>query len=199
MKIKKGFSFFEVLIVLVVVGILFVAFRSVFYVKNKDIFYGQACIESIYGQVNNFLFAGMSSKSINSWWTQIFPNTYSIHFDPDNQKIDLIYNDDAIYNSMTISWQSNILYCNNNSITIYMSGDNYHIIITKGLQAQQHNKPIYLSGVDFLGRNIFWLCNIEGDDCKEIAAFTTDTRTINIQKQMCLSFTGAGECYERDN
>lgn len=63
---KRGFSFLEVLIVIMIVGILFVAFRSSFQVKNKDVLYGQACIETLYGQVNNFLHAGLSSKSMNS-------------------------------------------------------------------------------------------------------------------------------------
>jgi len=47
-----------------IVSILFVAFRSSFQIKNKDVLYGQACIETLYGQVNNFLHAGLSSKSL---------------------------------------------------------------------------------------------------------------------------------------
>lgn len=65
-KHPKGFSFLELLMVMMVVSILFVAFRSSFQVKNKDVFYGQACVESIYGEINNFLYAAISSKSINS-------------------------------------------------------------------------------------------------------------------------------------
>jgi prepilin-type N-terminal cleavage/methylation domain-containing protein len=65
-KKKKGFSLIELIIVMVVVGILFVALRSSFQVKNKEVFYGQACVESIYGQVNNFLYSAISSKAINS-------------------------------------------------------------------------------------------------------------------------------------
>ena len=65
-KTKKGFSFLEMLIVIMIVGILFVVFRTSFQVKNKDVLYGQACIETIYGEVNNFLHAAISSKSINS-------------------------------------------------------------------------------------------------------------------------------------
>lgn len=63
---KKGFSFLEILIVIMIVGILFVTFRSSFQIKNKDILYGQSCIETIYGEINNFLHAAISSKSVNS-------------------------------------------------------------------------------------------------------------------------------------
>ncbi|MEI6774956.1 MAG: hypothetical protein WCL18_09665 [bacterium] len=52
------------LIVIMIVSVLFIAFRSSFQIKNKDVLYGQACIETVYGQVNNFLHAGLSSKSL---------------------------------------------------------------------------------------------------------------------------------------
>ncbi len=63
-KKRKGFSFLEMLIVMMIVGILFVVFRSAFQVKNKDLLYGEACIETIYGEINNFLHAAVSSKSL---------------------------------------------------------------------------------------------------------------------------------------
>jgi prepilin-type N-terminal cleavage/methylation domain-containing protein len=66
MKTKKGFSFLELLIVMMIISILFVTFKSSFQIKNKDILYGQACIEHVYGEVNNFVYAAISSKSVYS-------------------------------------------------------------------------------------------------------------------------------------
>jgi len=200
---KKWFSFLELLMVMMVVSILFVAFRSSFQVKNKDVFYGQACVESIYGEINNFLYAAISSKSINSWWTQIFPDVYNINFDVSNQSISLKYkttgNPYYTYSDITISGQNNIQYCNNNNSTLLLSWDSYEITINKWLQENTTTKAFYLSGVSITGQNIFRWCDGQGNECKNISYFLTDTRTITIQKHMCLHFDTTGDCLEWDN
>lgn len=200
---KKWFTFLEVLIVMMIVSILFVTLRSSFQIKNKEVFYEQACVESIYGQINNFLYGAISSKSVNSWWTQIFPDVYNIHFDTSNQNISLQYkttgNPYYTYNKINISGQNNMQYCNNNNSTLVLSWDSYEITINKWLQENNTTKAFYLSGTSITGNNIFRWCDNNWEDCKEIAHFITDTRTITIQKQMCLYFDTTGDCLEWDN
>jgi hypothetical protein len=116
-----------------IVGILFVAFRSSFQVKNKDVLYGQACIETLYGQVNNFLQAGLSSKSIFTANVAIFPEEYIIAFDPANQLMTLKYieqGSEYIYSDISISGNTNT-YCISNSYTLKMMGDTYELHINK--------------------------------------------------------------------
>lgn len=199
----KGFSFLELLIVMMIVSILFVTFRSSFQVKNQDVLYGQSCVESIYWEVNNFLYAAISSKSINSWWTQIFPDIYTISFDPNNQKIALTYKTTEdiyyTYNTIIVSGQNNMQYCDSKYSTLLLSGDTYEITINKWLQKNNTMKSFYLSGVSITGENIFLWCDGQGNGCKNISYFLTDTRTIAIQKYMCLRFSTTGDCLEWDN
>lgn len=198
---KSWFTFLEILIVMIIISVLFVAFRSSFQVKNKDIFYGQACIETIYGEVNNFLYAAISSKSLNSWWTQIFPETYIITFS--GQVIDLWYQESegpyTIYSSIPISENTNN-YCSSNKYTIVMTWDSYEVYISKWLQNNQ-NTNFFLSGTTGVSTwgNTFLQCDNTLTWCKTMAYFQSDTRALSIQKKMCLAFEDNWDCSERDN
>lgn len=204
MKTKKGFSFLEILIVIMIVGILFVTFRSSFQIKNKDILYGQTCIETIYGEINNFLHAAVSSKSLNSWGTQIFPDTYIITFDPTTQHIHLWYeaqwNPYYIYRSISVTGDVNN-YCSTAAYTIVMSWDAYQVYINKWLQKTQEKSFFYFSGINSVstGADTLLQCDTTGTGCKTLARFEADTRTISLKKQMCLSFATTGDCLEWDN
>lgn len=199
---KSGFSFLEILIVIMIVGVLFVTFRSSFQIKNKDILYGQACIETIYGEINNFLHAAISSKSVNSWWTAIFPNTYIITFIPSTQSIELGYKDQGniytIYSSISITGNGGN-YCSSNNYIILMSGNQYSVTIAKWLQETQNRLSFSLSGAGIsTWANIFFQCDTTWTGCKTIAHFESDTRTVSIKKQICLTFTG-NNCLDWDN
>jgi len=193
----------EILIVMMIVGILFVAFRSSFQVKNKDILYGQACIETIYGEINNFLHAGLSSKSLSSWTMQFFPDQYSIRFNPDTQSIGLWYKEQGnehIYSTIELTGNINIMYCTSNRYSIQLSWETYELYINKGLQENAALQFFYLSGTNSISTwwNTFIQCDAQWTWCKIMARFESDTRTISLKKQMCLSFSGS-DCNEWDN
>lgn len=203
---KKWFSFLEMLIVIMIVSILFISFRSAFQVKNKDVLYGQACIETIYGQVNNFLYAWLSSKSVFNGTTEIFPNQYIINFDPSNKKIELKYttgetSTDILYSTIEMTGNMNNNYCITNSYIIVLSWDNYQLHINKGLQENSALQSFYLSGNSLVntGESIFWQCTIQWTWCKEMARFESDIRTLQLKKYICLRFEETGECSEWDN
>jgi len=198
----KGFSFLEMLIVIMVVSILFVAFRSSFQIKNKDILYSQACIETMYGQVNNFFQAGMTSKLQLSGSTTIFPDQYIISFNPTQQRIQLKYNEQGneyTYSTIELTG-SNIMYCSSNSYIIQLSWETYEIYINKWAQAISTLKYLHLSWTNSISTwwSIFLQCNTQWTWCKTMARFESDTRTISLKKQMCLSFSG-NDCSEWDN
>lgn len=199
---KRGFSFLEILIVMMIVGILFVVFRSSFQVKNKDVLYGQACIETLYGQVNNFLHAGLSSKSLFVWTSVIFPDQYIVSFKPAQQLIELKYSEQGseyIYSSIELTG-SNIMYCNSNRYTMILSWENYELHINKWLQENAALQFFYLSGTNSVSTwwSEFLQCDNQWTWCKTMARFESDTRTISLKKQICLSFTGT-DCLEWDN
>lgn len=202
-KKRKGFSFLEMLIVMMIVGILFVVFRSAFQVKNKDLLYGEACIETIYGEINNFLHAAVSSKSLTVSWTQIFPARYIISFLPLEQRVTIGYEEEnspyTLYKNIPMTGNT-IDYCRDNEYSIVLSGDTYDIAINKGLQKNQDMQFFSISwvGIVSTGENILRQCDLQQTVCKKLARFETDTRTITIKKQICLTFTG-NDCLERDN
>lgn len=196
----KGFSFLEMLIVIMIVSILFVAFRSSFQVKNKDILYSQSCIESIYGEVNNFLYAWLSSKSLFTGNTTIFPDQYIISFQPLSGIIELLYENQGstnLYNRIQINGNSNITNCINSAYTIQLTWETYQLHINKWLQ-ETNMKSFFISDWVNTGENIFLQCDNKWTRCKPVGYFESDTRTISIKKQICLSFSGS-ECSEWDN
>jgi len=188
---------------MMIVGILFVAFRSSFQVKNKDVLYGQACIETLYGQVNNFLHAGLSSKSLFTWTMAIFPDQYIISFKPTQQIIELRYNEQGsehIYSTISLTGNSNVMYCSSNSYTIELTGETYELHINKWLQENATLKFFYLSWTTSISTwwSEFLQCDTQWTWCKTMARFESDTRTISLKKQICLTFTGS-DCFEWDN
>jgi len=202
-KQKRAFSFLEMLIVIMIISILFVAFRGSFQVKNKDVLYGQACIETLYGQVNNFLHAGLSSKSVFSWNTAIFPDQYIAKFIPDQQKILLTYEINELpypYQELLVTG-STTTYCKSNSYEIFMTWTTYEVHINKWLQENQALQSFYITGGTSVstGETTFIQCTSQWSGCKTMARFETDTRTISLKKYMCLSFTETGECIQWDN
>lgn len=190
-----------------IVSILFVSFRSSFQIKNKDILYGQACIETIYGQINNFLHAGLSSKSLFTWVIPIFPNQYIISFMPTSgQRIQLKYTTGenttaTVYANIEITGNINNNYCTTNSYTIQLSWDNYDLYINKGIQENASLQSFYLSGDSLVstGESVFRQCDTQWTWCKEMARFESDIRTLQVKKYICLNFSETGDCSEWDN
>ena len=199
---KSWFSFLEMLIVIMIVSVLFLAFRSTFQIKNKDVLYGQACVETVYGQVNNFLHAGLSSKSLFSGTTTFFPDQYIISFNPSSGEIALSYQENgvtSIYSKIELTGNSNVMYCSSNSYTIQLTWETYELHINKWLQENAALQFFYLSGTDSISTwwSEFLQCTL-WTGCKIMARFESDTRTISLRKQICLSFSG-NDCFERDN
>lgn len=202
-KKKSGFSFLEMLIVVLIVSILFVALRWAFEIKNKNIFYGQACVETVYGEINNFLYAGLSSKSLFTWNISIFPDQYTISFDSIQQRIELKYTEkgnEYTYNTIPFTGNSNIAYCSSNNYAILLTWKTYEIHINKWLQEDTNLQSFYLTwGYTWsIWGNEFLLCSLQWTGCKTIARFESDSRTLSITKQICLNLTNTGSCNDND-
>ena len=202
---KSWFSFLEMLIVIMIVSVLFIAFRSSFEIKNKDVLYGQACIETIYGQVNNFLHAGLSSKSLFVWTSTIFPDQYIISFNPWSGLITLAYKEKGqgntnTYSSIEFTGSNNIMYCSSNAYTIQLTWETYQLYINKGLQENTELRFFYLRGTNSIstGQSIFLQCSNQWTWCKTMARFESDTRIISLKKQICLMFDTMGGCNENE-
>jgi prepilin-type N-terminal cleavage/methylation domain-containing protein len=76
--VKKGFSLIEIMMVLLLLGILIVAFKPAFQPKNQNELYGQSCVNMIHGELVNFLNSAMTSKNLFSGNTSISAERYTI-------------------------------------------------------------------------------------------------------------------------
>jgi hypothetical protein len=75
-------------------SVLFFTFSSIFQVKNNDMFYGQNCINNIYGNMNSFLDSATRGQSLQvSGNVTVYPDIYYIDIDKDTNTIQLNYQD----------------------------------------------------------------------------------------------------------
>gem|GEM_PF-3261928 len=64
----------------------------------------------------------------------IFPDQYIISFKPTQQIIELRYNEQGsehIYSTISLTGNSNVMYCSSNSYTIELTGETYELHINK--------------------------------------------------------------------
>lgn len=61
--------------------------------RNRDTLYGEACINNLYGEVSNFMYAAMTSKGLYSGTTMIYPDQYIIRLyaNTNNKSIEFKY------------------------------------------------------------------------------------------------------------
>ena len=202
---KKWFTTIELLIVIILISVLLVTFSGIFQLKNKDNLYWQVCVNNLYGNISDFFFAGLTSKSIFSGSEKIFPSIYYVDFNiPDNEIILKYQNSGTIQNSRVyqLSWNiSASYYCMTNSYQIILSWSSTTIKINKWLSQDENLQTLTLSwsASDFTWEVNFMQCGNDNTPCKELWKIEMDTRTQNIKKKICLNINGSWSCQEWDN
>ena len=88
---KKAFTIFELLIVMIIIWLLMGAFKHMFSYKDVDRLKYDTCDIHINWKLDNFFQDAILQKSVYTWsnWEKV--DDYSIKFDVGNQKIDFIY------------------------------------------------------------------------------------------------------------
>lgn len=74
------------------VGIL----RQAFVSRNQDFFYSQVCTNTLYGKIQNFLNNAITGKGIYRNTGFIYPDTYTIIFDPEQNELRFEYTIDDL-------------------------------------------------------------------------------------------------------
>lgn len=200
---RRWFTMIEIILVLLILSILFLSFKQLFQIKNKDVVYGQTCIENLYGKINNFAKSAIRSQSIYSWSVAYYPDTY---------KVEIIPSQNAIALSYIISWTTHIhqtyqltgnvptqRYCETNEYIIQLSGNDEVLSINKWLGENNQLQSFWLSGSQHFGTSIdIFLYTNNNPTGKHIGTFIIDTRTQAIQKKLCLNIATWGNCLEWD-
>jgi len=207
-KQQKWFTLLEIIIVLLLIGILMVAFKQIFQPKDQNTLYGQSCVNILYGEINNFVNAGMTSKNIYTGEKSITVQKYIIEVEENIDTIKLSYQiwlnttwNRKIYNLS--GGVPNNFYCQSTQYNIKLSWTtNREIIINRGF-AWQNETPFKINknnNNQLTGTSKFIMCDKDNNLCKEIARIDYDSRTKYISKKLCISYTWVNQtiCNERD-
>lgn len=206
---KKGYTIIELIIVILIVWVLMVAFQNVFQVKNRDSLYWEACVNNLYGDISNFMYAAITSRAITVNSTQIFPDFYYIDLNVDKNSIVLSYwtwekstlATPIIYNELTLTGSVPANYnCKSPSYYMELSWSNLSVTINKWLGEDIQLRSFILSWssnlftweVKFLLKDAQW-----GTWYKELGRLTVDTRTQNIKSNLCLTINNIWDCDQR--
>ena len=153
------------LLVLVLITIVLVSGKNFFNLKNKDIFYGQNCVESLYGDVSTFANNAVTSKGIFVSGQTIYPLKYHILIQPSANNIILKYTsgDNIVYTASVLALTGTLpstYYCQKNTYTMRLSGSDLQVTINKGLSQNGNFQSFILSGKNFTGSVEFRQRNI---------------------------------------
>lgn len=186
-----------------VLSILFFSFKNIFQIKNKDVVYGQTCVEHLYGEMNNFAKGASRSQSISYGTSTYYPTQYLIYMIPSQNTISLQYIASWTHTYGDYHITGNIpnqRYCQTSEYAIILSGSDNVLTINKGLSTNAQHQSFRLSWAgNFSLTTDILLHNNNGGIDKHIAQFLIDTRTQAIQKRTCLYVnTTGGNCEEWD-
>lgn len=214
---KKWYTLVELIIVVAIVWILMVAFRGIFEIKNRENLYGEACINNLYGEVSNYMYAAITSRALLSGANKIYPDFYAIEFETYKNQINFLYMTWSTRNYLSWSTRKSLgitgnvpsnYNCKTNSYNITMSGwINWPVIllvINKWLSEDTSLRSIYID--DPLSKAIFtWEVKFLLIDAKwapwykELGKFSIDTRTQNIKNDLCMNINITWSCAARSN
>jgi len=143
--------------------------QSWFQVPNSYRTQAQWCLQYSYGLTQSFLYAGLTQKSLEE---DIFPDTYTISFEPPTQRINLGYNTSTVYETINISEAKNI-WCYDN---------NYQVVMTGGRETVRISNTA-MTADNFTGNIDFLLCTAQ--DCSPLGIIQYDTRIQQFRLYLC--------------
>lgn len=205
---RHWFTLVEIVIVLMIIGIMMVAFKSIFKPRNQNTLYAQNCINIIYWEMNNFLNAAMTSKWLYTWNTTVIPDIYSISFNENTSRIDFKYKNktqSGIQKTYILSGGVPANYsCSSKQYVVQMTGNNIrNININRWFSNQWDEIPFQIkkNTNTLLTWNImFYACTLDLSLCQEIANISIDSRSKTIKKALCIvyTWTNNNQCLYRD-
>lgn len=107
MKIASYYRWFwmlELMIVVLLLWILFVAFEKLFLTENRNYIRAEWCVNSTYWQIRNYFDMAATWKWIYTWWQTIYPEYYYMNFSSTWNYVDLNFSTWLdIHNYLTIN------------------------------------------------------------------------------------------------
>jgi len=168
---KHWFTLVEMIMVIAVVAILFLIISNGFQSTTNHQTQAQWCLQHSYAQVQSRLYGALTQKIIPSDPDTV-PTSYTIHFDPTEQKISLGYDQTNDYESIALDNAYNI-WCHNANYQVQMTGEKVDITMIN--QTMQSN--------NFTG--IVWFLLCENQECNPLGSIYYDTRTQQFRLYLC--------------
>ena len=214
---KKAFSLIELLMVIIILGILIAASRTLFTMPSQYIIKGEQCVNSIHWEITRAFYSGISGKfkKVDNN-TDAIPEQYSIIFDSsmrDNNITMWLLLEWATtwttWKVITLGKESAQAGCQSPQHYIVLSGyingsrsDTIRLNINKNTNSNRSiqlcsntNCPSWSEA--FTGRIDYFLCQ-RNDTCLLFFQELIDTRSQTINSRKCLSLPpNADECKRR--
>ncbi len=215
---KKAFSLIELLMVIIILGILIAASRTLFTMPSQYIIKSEQCVNSIHWEITRAFYSGISGKfkKADNNTTDAIPEQYSIIFDSsirDNNITMWLLLEWATtwttWKVITLGKESAQAGCQSPQHYIVLSGyinesrsDTIRLNINKNTNS---NRSIQLCSDTscppwseaFTGRIDYFLCQ-RNDTCLLFFQELIDTRSQTINSRKCLSLPpNADECKRR--
>ncbi len=219
----QWFSLLELILVIMIISILFLASSRLFSTPNKHLIDSEACINTVHGQINNFFFQSISGKDQLSWGITYEPNYYQLHITSTNTGNTAIHfniatgenNNYVTVNTLHMTtWASSISSCRQDNYIVLLSWTDIsatsgvYITIAKWLDTNSSTpwmsictdtSQINCKSTTFIDyrtclQNTSW---IQMDTCKHMFAQRFDTRTQTLKSNRCLNTSYTTSCTQR--
>lgn len=191
MKKLKWFSLIEMLIIISLILIFMVVFRSQLIPKNTHIYHWQACVNNLHDFISSFATAWLTNKWLYSGQQLIYPDKYQILIEPSENKIANLINSNNSIEEINLSWtisSDNICYINS-SYKIFLTWSDLELEINKW----QWNNQFNFTTSSWLNLNTWktelLLCKNNLSECLQIWEYLIDKRSQTIIKRVCLAFS----------
>lgn len=177
-KSTKAFTLIEILVVIFVISILFLAMQNSFQPAQRAVVYSEICTNDIFARVRTHLNNAYTSRSF-SW--NITPSNYWFNFLPSQQKIEFLHGE-TITSSLTLWTWTRVQHCHNAWYSVLLTGEDTTYTIQAGGQESTLTQASWL----FTGQTVLQLC--QWPVCEDFFRILLDARTHMITRQSCLSF-----------
>lgn len=215
---KKAFSLIELLMVIIILGILIAASRTLFTMPSQYIIKSEQCVNSIHWEIVRAFYSGITGK-FKKTDTDAIPEQYSIIFDSSIRSNSITIwlllewaTDWTTGEVISLGEESTQEGCQSPQHYIILSGyingirsDNIRLNINKNTNSNRTSQSIQLCSNTncstwseaFTGRIDYLLCQ-KNDTCLLFFQELIDTRSQTINSRKCLSLPpNANECKRR--
>ena len=191
---KKAFTLLEIIVVVIIIWLLLASMSNVFEMKDRDLIRSKTCVDSSFWTIKNFFDMASTWKGVYTWTDIVYPESYIINFNTDEDNIELTYswNDTWTYESIIFNnddWvSSDYCYDNTRWYHIQLSWDISEIKVSRLLQSNINSPAIIIDNDPVVNMWYFDLFYVPADkeDKRILNRYIFDRRVQQLRNSRCL-------------